>query len=232
MRAHVPVPSNVNILIVEDDERVAQSIERALLLAGHRVEVAFDGARGLARATSSSHDLIVLDVLLPKLDGFQVCRELRQQRVCTPVLMLTARDGVADRVKGLDAGADDYLTKPFATEELLARTRALGRRGGESADGPLCVADLVLDPARHEVLRGERQIQLTPREFDLLEYLMRHVGQVVTREQILEHVWREPIEANSKSVDLYVHYLRNKVDQDTAWPLVRTVRGIGYLMDG
>ena len=211
---------------------MAQSIERALLLAGHRVEVAVDGAQGLARASSSSYDLIVLDVLLPKLDGFQVCRELRKQRVRTPVLMLTARDAVADRVKGLDAGADDYLTKPFATEELLARTRALGRRGGESADGPLRVADLVLDPARHEVLRGERQIQLTPREFDLLEYLMRHAGQVVTREQILEHVWREPIEANSKSVDLYVHYLRNKVDHETAWPLVRTVRGIGYLMDG
>jgi DNA-binding response OmpR family regulator len=222
----------VNILVVEDDERVAQSIERALLLAGHRVEIAADGAQGLARAASSSHDLIVLDVLLPKLDGFRVCRELRQQRVGTPVLMLTARDAVADRVKGLDAGADDYLTKPFATEELLARARALARRSGESADGPLHVADLVLDSARHEVHRGERNIELTPREFDLLEYLMRHAGQVVTREQILEHVWREPIGANSKSVDLYVHYLRNKVDHDTAWPLVRTVRGIGYLVDG
>jgi DNA-binding response OmpR family regulator len=146
--------------------------------------------------------------------------------------MLTARDSVADRVRGLDAGADDYLTKPFATEELLARTRALARRGGESADGVLRVADLVLDPARHEVRRGQRNVDLTPREFNLLEYLMRHAGQVVTRDQILEHVWREPIGANSKSVDVYVHYLRNKVDHDTAWPLVRTVRGIGYLVDG
>jgi DNA-binding response OmpR family regulator len=222
----------VNILIIEDDERVAQSIERPLLLAGHRVEVASDGVQGLARAASSSHDLIVLDVLLPGLDGLDVCRDLRQQRVRTPILMLTARDSVGDRVNGLDAGADDYLTKPFASEELLARIRALVRRGGQPADGPLRVADLVLDTARHEVHRAERRIDLTPREFDLLEYLMRHAGQVITRDQILEHVWREPGDANSKSVDLYIHYLRNKIDRDTAWPLMRTVRGIGYMVDG
>jgi DNA-binding response OmpR family regulator len=222
----------VYILLIEDDPRVAHSIERALLLAGHRVEVAADGVRGLARAASSSHDLIVLDVLLPEMDGVHVCRELRQLHVRTPILMLTARDSVVDRVNGLDAGADDYLTKPFATEELLARIRALARRTGEPVDGPLRVADLVLDPARHEVQRGDQTIDLTPREFDLLEYLMRHAGQVVTRDQILEQVWREPIGANSKSVDLYVHYLRNKVDRDTAWPLVRTVRGIGYMVDG
>jgi DNA-binding response OmpR family regulator len=222
----------VNVLLIEDDQRVAQSIERPLLMAGHRVEVAADGVQGLARAASSSHDLIVLDVLLPGLDGLAVCRELRRRRVRTPILMLTARDAVTDRVNGLDAGADDYLTKPFASEELLARIRALARRGGEPADGPLRVADLVLDSARHEVHRSERRIELTPREFDLLEYLMRHAGQVVTREQILDHVWREPGEINAKSVDLYVHYLRNKVDRDTAWPLVRTVRGIGYMVDG
>jgi two-component system response regulator MprA len=222
----------VNILIVEDDPQVAHSIERALLLAGHRVEVASDGVRGLSRAASNSHDLLVLDVLLPRKDGLAVCRELRELRVRTPILMLTARDSVGDRVNGLDAGADDYLTKPFATEELLARIRALARRSGEADDGPLKVADLVLDPARHEVRRGERNIELTPREFDVLEYLMRHAGQVVTREQIIDQVWREPIGANSKSVDLYVHYLRNKVDRDTAWPLVRTVRGVGYMVDG
>ena len=223
----------MNILLIEDDQQVAQSIERLLLRDGHRVEVAVDGVQGLARAVSGSHDLIILDVLLPALDGLTVCRELRRQRVRTPILMLTARDAVTDRVSGLDAGADDYLTKPFASEELLARIRALARRGGgDPVDGPLRVADLVLDPARHQVTRGERQIDLTPREFDLLEYLMRHTGQVVTREQILEHVWREPSETNPKSVDLYVHYLRNKVDRDTAWPLVRTVRGVGYLVDG
>jgi DNA-binding response OmpR family regulator len=194
--------------------------------------VATDGDRGLTRAATSSHDLVVLDVLLPRKDGFTVCRELRELRVRTPILMLTARDSVGDRVNGLDAGADDYLTKPFATEELLARIRALARRSGEAEDGPLQVADLVLDPARHEVQRGERKIELTPREFDVLEYLMRHAGQVVTREQIIDQVWREPIGANSKSVDLYVHYLRNKVDRDTAWPLVRTVRGVGYMVDG
>jgi DNA-binding response OmpR family regulator len=222
----------MNVLLIEDDQRVAQSIERPLLLAGHRVEVAANGVQGLERAASSSHDLVILDVLLPGLDGLAVCRELRRLRVRTPVLMLTARDAVSDRVNGLDAGADDYLTKPFASEELLARIRALARRGGEPADGPLRVADLILDSARHEVHRSERTIELTPREFDLLEYLMRHVGQVVTREQILDHVWRDPAEINAKSVDLYVHYLRNKVDRDTASPLVRTVRGIGYMVDG
>jgi DNA-binding response OmpR family regulator len=222
----------VNILLIEDDQQVAQSIERPLLLAGHRVELAADGIQGLARGASTSHDLIVLDVLLPELDGLTVCRELRRQRIRTPILMLTARDAVTDRVNGLDAGADDYLTKPFASEELLARVRALGRRGGEPASGPLRVADLELDPARHEVHRAERKIDLTPREFELLEYLMRHAGQVVTREQILEHVWREPVDPNAKSVDLYVHYLRNKVDRDTASPLMRTVRGIGYMVDG
>jgi DNA-binding response OmpR family regulator len=222
----------VNILIIEDDPKVAHAIERALLLVGHRVEVAGDGVKGLVRAASGSYDVIVLDVLLPGQNGLAVCRELRAMRVRTPILMLTARDTVGDRVDGLDAGADDYLTKPFATEELLARIRALARRGGETAEGPLRVADLRLDPARHEVHRGQRRIELTAREFDLLEFLMRHAGQVVTRDQIIEQVWREPIGANSKSVDLYVHYVRNKVDRDTARPLVRTVRGVGYMVDG
>jgi DNA-binding response OmpR family regulator len=222
----------VNILIVEDDERVARSVERALMLAGHRVELATDGTSGLARAVSGSHDVIVLDVLLPGLDGLAVCRELREQRVRTSILMLTARDAVGDRVNGLDAGADDYLTKPFATEELLARIRAVGRRGGDGAEGPLKVADLVLDAERHEVRRGERNIDLTPKEFDLLEYLMRHTGQVVTRDQISDNVWRDGAGVSSKSVDLYVHYLRNKIDRETARPLVRTVRGVGYIVNG
>ena len=146
--------------------------------------------------------------------------------------MLTARDAVADRVRGLDAGADDYLAKPFATEELEARVRALGRRNGGDAEGPLRVADLSLDPARHTVMRGEREIELTPKEFDLLAYLMRHAGQVLTREQIVQVVWGEAAGETSKMVELYIHYLRNKIDRDTSRPLVRTVRGVGYLVDG
>lgn len=222
----------MNILIVEDDESVARNLERALLLAGHRTEVARDGASGLARASSGNHDVIVLDVMLPEIDGLTVCRELRQERVRAGILMLTARDAIPDRVAGLDAGADDYLTKPFATEELLARVRALARRGGDSGERVLTVGDLVLDSARHEVHRGARQIDLTPKEFEVLEYLMRNVGQVVTRDQINDNIARGSAGVSLKSIDLYIHYLRNKIDRDTARPLVRTVRGVGYMVDG
>ena len=220
------------ILIVEDDERLARGLERALLLAGHRTERAADGAVAVELALARPYDLIVLDVLLPFVDGFSVCRELRRRRLRTPILMLTARDAVSDRVNGLDAGADDYLTKPFATEELLARVRALGRRSSDAGEGSLRVADLVLDTARHEVRRGDCAVELTPKEFELLEYLMRHAGTVVTRDQIFQSVWRDAVSVSSKSVELYVHYLRNKIDRDTARPLVRTVRGVGYMVDG
>jgi DNA-binding response OmpR family regulator len=223
----------MRVLIIEDEPLVARSIERALLQAGHQTEVAYDGADGLARAAAGTHDLIVLDVLLPELDGLAVCRELRaRHRLQTPILLLTARDAVSDRVRGLDAGADDYLTKPFATEELLARVRALGRRNGASTEGPLRVGDLTLDPARHDVWRGERQIELTPTEFALLAFLMRHPGQVLSRNQIVENVWRDATNTGSKVVELYIHYLRNKIDRDTSRPLVRTVRGVGYMVDG
>ena len=220
----------MDVLIVEDDERVARHIERALLLVGHRADIAVDGTLGLEQAASTPYDVILLDVLLPNFDGFSVCRELRRRGIRTPILMLTARDAVSDRVNGLDAGADDYLTKPFATEELLARVRALARRA-DPGEGPLRVGDLVLDAARHEVRRGDRPIELTPKEFELLEYLMRHVGQVVSRDQIFQNVWRDAEGVSSKSVDLYVHYVRNKIDRDTARPLVRTLRGVGYMVD-
>jgi DNA-binding response OmpR family regulator len=222
----------VIILLIEDDAQVSANLARALFEAGHTVEAVADGDVGLAYAESRRHDLIILDVLLPGLDGFSVAHALRRRQVQTPILMLTARDAIVDRVRGLDAGADDYLTKPFATAELLARVRALGRRHGEDADGPLHVADLTLDPARHEVHRGDRRIDLTPKEFELLAYLMRNAGQVVSRDQILDTVWGQIPDGNSKNVELYIHYLRNKIDRETAHPLVRTIRGFGYMVDG
>jgi DNA-binding response OmpR family regulator len=221
------------VLLVEDDPRLGRLVERALHEAGHRVETAVDGADGLARAESGAYDLIVLDVMLPEVDGLEVCRRLREQRVHTPVLMLTARDGVPDRVRGLDAGADDYLTKPFALEELLARVRALGRRGGEGrGDEVLQVGDLTLDLARRECRRDGRAIELTTREFDLLEYLLRNAGLVLTRQQIVDHVWGFDTQARSNVLEIYVSYLRDKIDRGFDQPLIRTVRGVGYTLKG
>ena len=222
----------MNILIVEDDKQVARSIERALLLGGYRADIAEDGQQALARADVEPYDLILLDLLLPAIDGVAVCRELRERNIKTPILMLTARDAIRDRVRGLDAGADDYMTKPFATEELLARIRALSRRTTSGVDGSLRAGDLVLDAARHQVRRADQEIELTPKEFELLEYLMRRAGQVVTRDQILRSVWRDSSGGTSKMVELYIHYLRNKIDRGTARPLVRTIRGVGYMVDG
>ncbi len=223
--------AQVYVLAVEDDPRVARVVERALAEAGHRVEVAHDGAEGLARAATGAYDLIVLDLMLPEIDGLEVCRRLRRERVRTPVLMLTARDAIADRVRGLDAGADDYLVKPFALEELVARVRALGRRASDAADEEvLRVGDLTLDLARHEARRGERAIELTSKEFSLLEYLMRHAGRVLTKAQITDHVWGYDAEATSNVVEIYIHYLRNKVDRGFPRPLIRTLRGVGYTL--
>jgi DNA-binding response OmpR family regulator len=216
------------VLLVEDDPRISRVVERALLEAGHRVDPVHDGAEGLVRAETGAYDLLVLDVMLPEMDGLAVARQLRRKRARVPILMLTARDAVADRVTGLDAGADDYLTKPFALEELLARVRALGRRGGDEPDPVLRVGDLSLDEGRREVRRGDTTIELTAREFDLLAYLMRHAGRVLSKDQILDHVWGYDAGATSNVVEIYVHYLRDKVDRGFARPLIRTIRGVGY----
>jgi DNA-binding response OmpR family regulator len=219
----------VNVLLVEDDPRVARVVARALVEADHRVDLVHDGADGIARAEGGAYDLVVLDVMLPGIDGYEVARQLRRQRVRVPILMLTARDAVADRVHGLDAGADDYLTKPFALEELLARVRALGRRGNDGvAEDLLRVGDLTLDPGRHEVRRDGRSIELTAREFDLLAYLMRHAGKVLNKTQIIDHVWGFDAAATSNVVEIYIHYLRDKIDHGFSRPLIRTVRGVGY----
>ena len=218
----------MRVLVVEDEHRIADLLRRALEHERHTVSLAYDGEDGLSQAQLGTFDIIVLDVLLPKLDGFEVCHRLRAAGIATPVLMLTALDAVADRVDGLDAGADDYLTKPFAVAELLARVRALGRRGPQSAAETLKVADIILDPGRHTVHRDGRHVDLTRTEFALLEYLMRHPGQVLTRQQILDQVWGYDYETMTNVVDIYIHYLRNKIEKGFSKKLVRTVRGVGY----
>ncbi|MGH2365493.1 MAG: response regulator transcription factor [Chloroflexota bacterium] len=228
-----PPSANANgILVIEDDPRVARLVQRALVEDGYRVEVAYDGHEGEAKASQMLPGAIVLDVMLPGKDGISLCRELRDRGVRTPVLMLTARDTIPDRVRGLDAGADDYLTKPFALAELLARIRALLRRPGswECPGEVLEAGDLRLDIDSHEVFRADQQIELTAKEYRLLEYLLRHRDRVLTRGQILEQVWGYDTAATSNIVDIYIHYLRDKVDRGYGRPLIRTVRGAGYML--
>ncbi|MBV9689064.1 MAG: response regulator transcription factor [Ktedonobacteraceae bacterium] len=223
----------MHILIVEDEQRLAFLLRRVLLEERHTVDLAHDGQRGLDLALSDSYDVVILDVMLPKLDGLEICRQMRAEHILSPVLMLTARGAVEDRVTGLNVGADDYLTKPFAMEELLARINALLRRRDRRFDetNQLSVDDLILDMARHEARRGGRIIELTAKEFALLEYLMRHAGQVLTRTQIIDAVWRYDMEALSNVVDIYIHYLREKIDYGFSRSLIKTVRGVGYKIE-
>jgi DNA-binding response OmpR family regulator len=219
----------MRILVVEDERKVASFLRQGLEEEGHAVEVAGDGAVALdLMQGDQAYDLVVLDVMLPKRDGFEVLRMLRAQKIRTPVLMLTARDGVADRVAGLDGGADDYLTKPFAFEEFLARVRALLRRGATQGAPALKLLDLNLDPARREVTRGRRRITLTAREYALLEYFLRNVGRVLTRPMIAQHVWGLDFDPESNIVDVYVGYLRRKIDGEGDRRLLHTLRGAGY----
>ncbi|HET8525703.1 MAG TPA: response regulator transcription factor [Actinomycetota bacterium] len=221
----------MRVLVVEDELKMAGLLKRALEEEGYAVDVAGRGEDALWFGTENPYDAIVLDVMLPDLDGFEVSRRLREAGRWSPVLMLTARDAVADRVAGLDAGADDYLTKPFSFAELLARLRALVRRGAAERPPVLRVGDLSLDPARRTVTRDGTSIDLTAREFALLEYLMRRAGEVLTRTQLIEHVWDFAYDGDSNVVDVYIRYLRNKVDRPFGRDSIRTVRGAGYRLD-
>lgn len=218
----------MRVLIVEDEVKMARAVRRGLEHEGYAVEVATGGDDALFRATEDEFDAIVLDVMLPGMDGFAVCETLRRRGRWVPVLMLTARDAVEDRIRGLDVGADDYLVKPFAFGELLARLRALLRRGATERPTVLKVEDVLLDPAAHMVTRGDRRVPLSTREFALLEFLMRHPGQVLSRSRILEHVWDYNYEGFSNVVDVYVGYLRKKLERPFGRPLIHTVRGVGY----
>ena len=221
----------MRVLVVEDERKVANFIRQGLEEEGHTVEVAEDGADALDRLLASvPYDLVVLDVMLPRRDGFSVLKALRDKQVSTPVLLLTARDAVADKVAGLDLGADDYLTKPFAFDEFLARVRALLRRQAGQAAPALRLEDLTLDPATRGVSRGSRSIGLTTREFALLEYFMRNAGRVLTRPMIAEHVWAVDFDRESNVIDVYVGYLRRKIDGPGEHPLLHTVRGAGYVL--
>ncbi len=218
----------MRILVVEDNHRLNSSLQMNLTHEGYSVDTAYDGQEGQDIAELTPYDLIILDILLPKKDGLEVCRELRRRRIHTPILLLTARDSVEDRVQGLDSGADDYLVKPFAMRELLARLRALLRRNHPSTNGRLEIGDLVVDPITHTVEREGRPIDLTPKEFALLEYFMYHPNQVVTREMIEQHIWNYDFEGSSNVIDVYVRRLRRKMDSPFEVKLLTTIRGIGY----
>lgn len=222
--------SPVRILVVEDEARLAAFVAKGLADLAFAVDVAADGIDGLQRARATTYDLIILDIMLPGLDGFSICRELRREDLGVPILMLSARGVVDDRVQGLDSGADDYLTKPFAFSELSARVRALLRRQRPSELLTLCVADVRLDPVRRVVHRGERRIDLTQKEFALLEYLMRNAGQVLTRTMIAEQVWDFTWDRLTNVIDVYINHLRRKLEGRGESRLIHAVRGIGYVL--
>lgn len=221
----------MRILVVEDETAMAQSLREGLVGEGFAVDVAADGEEGLWFASEVDYDAIILDLMLPKVNGFKVCSALRERGDWTPILMLTAKDGHLDEAEGLDTGADDYLTKPFNFVVLLARLRSLLRRRGSERPATLCAGDLSLDPATHEVRRGDVLVELTPREFAILEYLLVHVDQVVSKQSLLEHVWDFDFDGGPNIVEVYVGSLRKKIDAPFERQSIITVRGAGYRLD-
>ena len=221
----------MRLLLVEDDAKLARAVGRGLRHEGYAVDVVADGDAALLQSAVWDYDAIVLDVMLPGRDGFAVCRALRGRDCWAPILMLTARSRVDDRIHGLDAGADDYLAKPFDFGELLARLRALVRRVPEPRPARLEVGDLVVDPSTHAVARAGVAVTLTAREFAVLEYLARHAGEAITRATLLDHVWDENFDGSTNVVDVYVGYLRKKLEQPFGRPLIRTIRGVGYALE-
>jgi len=220
----------MRILVIEDERKVSNFLRQALEEEQYAVDQAFDGEEGFTLATSCDYDLIVLDLMLPRKSGVQLLKALRMEQNRTPVLVLTAKDAVKEKVVVLDAGGDDYLTKPFSVDEFLARTRALLRRGRSEAEGLLRVANLTLNPATRDVIRGGRRIELTNKEYALLEYLLRNPGRILSRSQIAEHVWNLNFDTGTNVIDVYVAYLRQKIDKDESVKLIKTARGVGYLL--
>lgn len=221
----------MRILLTEDEKNLSHSIKKGLTEEGYAVDQAFDGEEGLYLAESESYDLIILDVMLPKLDGITLCKELRKKQITTPVIMLTAKTQLQDKVTGLDAGADDYLTKPFEFLELISRIQALLRRSHKQTETVMRIEDLEVDPIHHTATRGGRKIDLTPKEFSILEFMARHKGEVVTRTQITEHTWDYNFDSLSNVVDVFIASLRKKIDGGHKKKLIRTVHGVGYKLD-
>jgi DNA-binding response OmpR family regulator len=222
----------MRVLVVEDDSGIAVAVQRVLLAEGFTVDLSADGEDGWWKATQNSYDAIVLDIMLPKRNGYEVCRTLRAAKVWTPILMLTAKDGEYDEADALDLGADDYLTKPFSVVVLVARLRALIRRGATARPSVLRAGDLWLDPAAHRCARGDTEIPLTPREFSVLEFLLRRQELVVNKTEILAAVWDENFDGDPNIVEVYVRYLRRKIDEPYGRASIQTVRGVGYRLSG
>jgi two-component system, OmpR family, response regulator len=218
----------MRILVVEDEHKIANSIKKALEHEKYAVDVAYDGQEGMNLALAEEYDLIILDIFLPQINGLELCRKIRQEKIHTPILMLTAKGQIDDKVEGLDSGADDYMVKPFALTELFARIRALIRRPKQVTDTVLSLADLTLDTKTFEVQRNNTHIKLSSKEFSLLEYLMRHPNIIITKEQIIQHVWDYDADVLPNSVEVYIKHLRDKIDIPKAPELIHTVRGFGY----
>lgn len=220
----------MRILVIEDEKKIADFIKRGLKEEGYAIDTSYDGENGFFLAKTNDYDLILLDLMIPKIDGLTLCKKIKAEKISTPVIMLTAKSAIKDKVAGLDSGADDYLTKPFAFEELLARIRAVLRKKDVKSLTKLQVDDLILDLVTHKVTRGGREIELTAKEYALLEYLMSNAGAVVTRTMISEHVWDIDFDTFTNVIDVYVNYLRNKIDAGFSKKLIQTVRGRGYIL--